>query len=509
MIQVDYILPAVAEKLEQWAMIRAAIEGEEAVKRLGEKVLPRPNATDTSPENLARYTAYLGRACWYGVSGRTLQGMAGYVFAKEPVLELPKALEPIKKNVDGAGVTLTQQAKQTLRFVLAFGRAGLLVDYPVTLGRTTQKDILDGKVSPTIILYAPENVINWRYSYNGSRARLDFLVLREEKLVLKEGSEFESETVVQFRVISRTDEGGVVVRVFRRTAGTEPDWALSEGPNTLTGKDGKPLQDIPFTFVGAVNNDSTVDAPPLLDLVNLNFAHFRNSADYEESCFIVGQPTPFFAGLSTQWVNEVLKGTIEIGARAAVLLPVGGTAGLLQAAPNSMPFEGMEHKELQMVAIGAKLVEQKKVQRTATEAGLEHAAEASVLVTAAENVFMAYRVALNFCALFVQGEGAKIDFELAEPLTRDSIEAPQAVALMELWNQGLVGFEEARWKLKQAGLAYMPDEQVKAEGEAKKKADQEAELAMEKVKSQGREKAGAKNGKKGSRKEVKAQSASK
>lgn len=185
------------------------------------------------------------------------------------------------------------------------------------------------------------------------------------------------------------------------------------------------------------------------------------------------------------------------------MLPVGGTAGLLQASENTMPHEAMEHKELQMVALGAKLVEQKKVQRTATEAGLDHAAEASVLVTAANNVLAGYRIALGFCSLFVTGDGGKIEFDLATPLTRDAIDAPTAVALMDLWNNGVLGFEEIRWKLKLSGVAYDDDEKVKKEGEEKKKADQDAAIALEGAKSKNREKAGKENGKKGSRKEVK------
>jgi hypothetical protein len=57
--------------------------------------------------------------------------------------------------------------------------------------------------------------------------------------------------------------------------------------------DGEAWNYIPFTFVGSVNNDETPDLPPLYDLAVLNVAHYRNSADYEESCYMVGQPTPY------------------------------------------------------------------------------------------------------------------------------------------------------------------------------------------------------------------------
>ena len=134
---------------------------------------------------------------------------------------------------------------------------------------------------------------------------------------------------------------------------------------------------------------------------------------------------------------------------------------MLQAEPNILPFEAMKHKELQMVALGAKLVEQKEVQQTATEAGMNHASEVSTLVSAATNVFLAYRAALTFCGLFVGSEKAEIEFELSEPLTRDLVTPEEATSLMGLWMGGLIDFEEARATLKKSGIAYKDDEEVK------------------------------------------------
>ena len=95
-----------------------------------------------------------------------------------------------------------------------------------------------------------------------------------------------------------------------------------------------------------------------------------------------------------------LKGEVQLGSRAAVPLPEGGSMGLIQASANSMPKEAMDTKERQMVALGAKLVEQKQVQRTATEAGLENASETSVLASAANNTAEAFRKALKWCMEF-------------------------------------------------------------------------------------------------------------
>jgi hypothetical protein len=59
--------------------------------------------------------------------------------------------------------------------------------------------------------------------------------------------------------------------------------------------------------------------------------------------------------------------------------PEGGERRLAPSDENTMPKEAMEAKERQMVALGAKLVEQKQVQRTAMEAGMEEASTSSLL----------------------------------------------------------------------------------------------------------------------------------
>lgn len=457
---VEFVLPEVQSRLLQWELIRAAVDGEEAVKKLGDRVLPRPNAADKSAANLARYDAYLFRAFWYGFSGRTLTGLTGYVFAKEPVVKLPATLAVLETNVDGAGVTLAQQAKATMERVLAYGRAGLLVDYPSVQEATTQQQVIDGNISPTIVLYEPWQITNWRYSFVGSKAYLDLLVLKETASERSTDNEFEPKTITQYRVLTR-DESGVKGRIFRQSADGGEFQEVVNMTYEPKDQSGNPLKEITFTFVGAKNNDSAVDAPPLGDLVSLNYAHFRNSADYEDSCYLVGQPTPWVSGLSESWAKEILGDEIQLGSRAVLRLPVGGAAGLIQAESNSLPKEAMEMKEKMAVALGAKLVEQKEVQRTATEAGMSHASEVSTLTAAATNVFLAYKTALGFCGLFVGADTALLEFDLAEPLTRDIITPEQATALLGMWQGGLIDFEEARWSVKKAGLAWKEDEEVK------------------------------------------------
>lgn len=471
---VEYERPEVAAMRPTWLLIRAALTGERAIKALGELVLPRPNSTDTSAENDKRYADYITRAVWYNVSQRTLEGMVGYIFKKDPTITLPPVLKGLETSADGAGVSLLQQSKDAVRAVIGFGRGGLLVDYPQTEEVTTRQQLIEGNIQPTIVLIQAEQITNWRTTVEGAQRKLTMIVIKEASWEVGD-DEFELIEVIQYRVLDiineETDQpdgadplppiGTVRGRVFQCMGDGRDYFENHDLTYFPIDSNGQPLTTIPFVFLGWRNNDPEIDKPPMEDLVFLNIAHYRNSADYEEAAFMLGQPTPYVAGVTEQWAKNVLGGKIQLGSRGLISLPAGGTAGLVQCQPNSMPFEAMQHKETQMVALGAKLVQQQRVQRTATEAQMDNSSEVSVLINVAINVFMAYVEALKFAGQFVGADDATLEFELSEPLTRDSMTPQEATAISALWMQGLLDYEEARTVLKKSGLAYLDDDIVK------------------------------------------------
>jgi len=458
MPNVSYVRPDISKMKHRWDWVKDCLSGQKAVKDAREKYLPMPNAADQSTENKKRYNQYVERAVFYNVTQRTHAGLVGQVFQQDPMADLPTLLEPSQLDVDGSGVGLDQQAKKTLGEVIAFGRCALFVDYPdVGEEAVSRQDLLDGRVRPTILLYDPWDIINWRTKTVGAKKLLSLVVIAETYTVEDDG--FEAKTDYQWRVL-RLEEGtgNYRVELWRLENGIHME-AAAYYPRDASGNF---LREIPFTFVGSVNNDPNIDLPPLYDLATLNIAHYRNSADYEEACYIVGQPTPYIAGLTKDWVDEVLKGVIHLGSRAAIPLPQGGTAGLLQANPNMMPKEAMEAKERQMVALGAKLVEQASVQRTATEARQDEASETSILATSAKNVASAYQTALTWCNLFIGGDG-EISYELNTDFALGRMTSEERKQLITEWQSNAISFEEMRFGLRRASVAYLDDDEAKTQ----------------------------------------------
>lgn len=478
MPNIAYTRQEVVSLRPRWDLTRDVISGDKAVKDQKNKYLPRPNPQDESDENMRRYEQYRERAMFYGVTSRTLRGMIGQVFARNPVATLPDAMDLLELDVDGGGVSLDQQARKALGHVIAFGRSGLFVDYPKTDGVVTVAQQAAGDIRPVVYIFDPWDIINWRTKIVGAKKLLTLVVLSERIVVNDDG--FEQEWDNYFRVLRLDDVTGNYIHEIWYFDDQQNDFQLDE-TSTPTDADGNPWKEIPFTFIGCENNDEHPDLPPLYDLAVLNIAHYRNSADYEEACFIVGQPTPYFTGLTEAWVKDILKGSIQLGARAAVPLPVGGTAGLLQALPNTMPKEAMEAKERQMVALGAKLVEQSAVQRTAMEAGMEEASTTSLLAMSAKNVSHAYTAALKWCGIFM---GFKIDkdstdadkpgevdpneicYELNTDFDIARLAPLDQQALIASWQANAITFEEMRDNLRRGGIAYLDDDDAKEQMDA-------------------------------------------
>lgn len=482
MPNVAFVREELKKLLPQYEVIRDCVAGEKQVKGRRSKYLPIPNAADKSDDNVARYSAYLERAVFYNVTQRTLIGLTGQVFAKNPVVKVPAILKIVNVDANGGGITLTQLAKRGVMQVLSLGRGGVFTDYPTTDGAATQAQLESGDIRPTINIYSPEQIINWRTKTRGAKEILSLVVLEEKYVSSDDG--FEMKQDKQWRVLRLTEEDKYEVTIYRKMGGNagvsvrtaNSIYQIAQGPFYPTDASGKNLDEIPFSFFGVENNDEQPDLPPLYDLASLNIAHYRNSADYEESCFIVGQPTPYFSGLTEAWVKDVLKGRIALGSRGAVPLPENATAGLLQAEANTMPKEAMEHKEKQMVALGAKLVESSTTQRTATEAKIDDASETSALVSAAKNVSAAIKFALEWCAVFVGQPENSVDFELHSDFAISRMTAEDRKQAIAEWQAEAITFTEMRNVLRKVGIATEEDDKAKQEIDEAIKLDLENEV---------------------------------
>lgn len=455
--------PTHEQALAEWIKFDDAASGELAVKAKGDVYLPRPNPTDKSEENLQRFRDYIRRAVYYGATGRTLRSLVGLAFGTDPDVTLPVTIAALKDDVNGAGVTLFQQAQALLGEVMKAGRAGLLADYPNLTAPASKAAEKDLDIRPTLCMYRAQDVINWRTTKIGGKIVLSMVVIKE---ICEVEDGFGCEIQQTYRVLRLTTIDAktllpisatpvYAVEVWKEKASDDKPTATKSLQIDVTyvplQGNGTPWTEIPFTFVGAANNDWNVDDAPLGDIAVLNLAHYRNSADYEDSVFFMGQPQFWISGLDQTWVAMLKEQGMYVGARTITPLPVGGAMGIAQAQPNTLAMEAMKSKEEQMAALGARLIQQaQRSQKTATQQDSEDAVAHSVLSLAAENVSAAYRKALGWAMNFANATG-KTDFTISSEYTSSQLDAPTLTFLLNAVNAGRMAVTDFWQAMREGG----------------------------------------------------------
>ena len=402
-----------------WTLINDACEGQVAVKDGQEKYLPKPKLyTDDE------YTQYILRAIYYNTPGRTLDISVGAAFKKKGTLETK--LKNIDVDVDGAGVTIYQQSQAVSEAVMKTGRHCLFTDYPVIDQKLSKADQDKLNIKPKIIEIDACRVKNWRFDVANGLLRLA-LVTIQESVEETTADGFGIDIIEQYRALKLVD--GQYIQELWQKGGDNHDgaWELKETLYPTDGS-GNAWDVIPFTFVGSKSNDADIDKAPMFDLAVLAIAHYRNSADYQESCFLVGQPQVTMTGMTQSWVDENYPDGIVFGSRSALTGPEGSSIGLLQVSPNSMAKESMELLEKQMSTLGARLLTKGEAVKTATEAQGDSESEHSVLSLVAENVSSAYTQHLRWCERYM-----KMNEEAEYKINTDFLSAKLDAATLQIY----------------------------------------------------------------------------
>ncbi|EDR9549888.1 DUF4055 domain-containing protein [Salmonella enterica] len=423
---INYRHPAYSEFLPEWQMVGDCVDGERAVKKQREKYLPHPgDEGQNSEQDRERYKAYLKRAPFINATGRTLTGLIGIAFNKPVKIQLSGKLTTIESDADGEGQPLTQLIRDALSQNLQRGRAGILSDY--TSGGT-QTVATAGR--PVIRLFTAKQIINWRVTNN----KTSLVVLHYQEPV-NDPDSFEL-VMKDFWLELRLINGLAMSRKWQ-----ESDEGIQANEWVeLKDAGGKRLEELPWAWIGAVNNDHTPDAPPLADIAYINIKHYQAEADIAEIAHTVGQPTIAISEVSQQWVDKNLKG-VKVGARNGLMLPVGGKISMVQAEDRNLPLIVAERREKQMAMLGAKLVERNTSARTATQASDEAQTDNSVLSLCAGNVEQAVNRALSFAVAFAGSGDGLIELNKRYELSQlDSASLTAMMAMVQSGQMRLIDF---------------------------------------------------------------------
>jgi len=329
---------------DDWLTLRDMYDGERRVKEQTIRYLPKLDGQDSS-----EYTLYLSNAVFFNATKRTVQGLLGSVFRKDPVFnELPPTLTnfPISKYEEYLPAYLRSVAQE----IIHMGRVGILVDRP-----TTDSSIDRAKTRPYFQTYKAEQILNWRSHADPISGQfvLDQVLLYE---TIEEASPTGIGTTFSARVrLLGLDQSG---HYFQATAPADKADDFANFSNVIyPNRNGVPFDFIPFWIINPTSATPSIEASPLLDIARLNVKHYGAYAALQHGRFFTAMPQYWVKG-----ANEESGKPYMVGPNNVWLLGPDDEAGILEYSGSGLSFleSALDILDRQMQALGARLITQQK-----------------------------------------------------------------------------------------------------------------------------------------------------
>ena len=308
-----------------WEKIEDAIAGQDKIKEKGEAYLPKLGGQSADD-----YKAYLQRAQYQNLSGRTMQIALGQLFRKNPVVT--GVDESLLDNIDLAGSNFIYYSKKIAREVLAYNRVGILCDYS------------DEQSRPFLTKFEAESIINWRSEVIDGIKKLTLVVIEGERCEIDPLDPYTEKDVKIWKELYLEDN------VYKtrdwhevKDQGGNITYQVIEGSERTPLIKGQVFNFIPFYFVTSNGITSHISASPMLDFVNINLGHYVNYADFENMLHWTGAKTIVTKG----WGDKTF--------------PIGGavdceSASFLEASSDSGLKDELRHKEELIAIMGSQLL---------------------------------------------------------------------------------------------------------------------------------------------------------
>lgn len=270
----------------EWEKIRDAIEGQKAVKSKTTKYLPK-----LASQKNDDYKSYLLRALFVNTTARILNTNTGTIVRRSPKLVYPPVLSKYFDLDSESFVSFKELFRYCIREVMQVSRVGVLVEINKKL------DI------PVPVRYTTENIINWRQDDDGNTVSI--LLAYDYETV--DPSTYSSDTAKRYAELFLNDEGYYSIQKMDETKSPI-------GPVVTPSLRGNKLKYIPFVSMTQFGLSLTPFKPPIIDVVDINYSHFRTSADLETGRHFVGLPQPVITGATKE-------DKLYIGSTEALIIP--------------------------------------------------------------------------------------------------------------------------------------------------------------------------------------------
>lgn len=430
----------------RWQKCRDAAADEYTIHSKTTTYLPKlQDETDSS------YLTRLNMSPWFGATWRTISGLKGMMFRKPPQITAPESMQEYVDNIDNSGTSLTSYLQRLSTEALTVGRSGTLVEYTKIENAATMADASSLNPRAYFTFYVAETILNWHETVINGRKILDFVRLSIDPD--RELKDNESMNLILELIEGKYQQRKVIID----GKGNEVQVDLS-----MPLMNNKPLNYIPFQIIGTDSLEIDVEIPPLIDLVNLNFHHYRQSSSYERGCFLSGLPTACVYGNSDETKVIYLGGStansFENPQARMEYVEVKSDFGAL--------VKNLEMKEQQMAVIGARMLErQNKGVESAEALARKQSGEESILADIATTISEGATRLLRILADWQGIESKDIRVDLNKEFLPFAMDSAMITALMSAHIQGGLSYDALYYNFDKAGM-YPPGSSKETEQNA-------------------------------------------
>jgi len=372
-------------------LIKALLGGSNGMRAAGKTYLPRQPREDADDWQYRLDTATL-----YPAFERTVEIMAGKPFTKplKPGDDMPEVMVPWMESVDVIGKkgrNLHTFAAAVCQDAVAFGLAGILVDFPKAEGIKTRAEEIAAGVRPYFVQVSVENILGWLPDNACSVDEMTQLRILESASV--PDGPYGSKRIEQVRVL----EPGLW-QTWRKSSGIDEKWELHEEGVTT-------LPTIPFVPVYGKRKGFMRAVPPMLALAEQNKDHWRESSDQRDSVRFCRKRLLVFIGADQEGAP------VTAASNYAINLPLNADAKIIQGSAESVKIgrEEIDALEEQMRQAGSEMLIIRSGKITATQTNSENQGNLSALQKIAHDLDDALNTALQLMAEWVgEKEGGHV-----------------------------------------------------------------------------------------------------
>lgn len=422
--------PAAARQVPQTKLTRDLSEGQEIIQAEEQAYLPKaPGEEDIN------YSDRLARSVFFNAFGRTVEGLTGLIFRKDPKLgdDVPEQIVEAWENVDLAGTHGDVFLRDIEADALTVGHAAILVEFPDVGDNPPDRKEERENVRPYLVPIRKENIMSWRETIEDGRIILQQIVLRE--FTEAPVGAYGVARVVSYRVLERTVVDDVPVVTWETMRVSKQNAVIPIAEGTYVNQVEIPISEVPTSGRKAL----FVSRPPLVDVAYLNVAHYQMWSDYAWSIHKTNVPIFVVTGESNLDEDGNTVVTVLGGNNALWLPDVQAKAQYVSHSGDALESSktALDDLKSEMGTLGlAMLSPQKRSAETAEAKRLDKSTSDSALSVTARGLQDCVERVLGFWARYLKIDSGGGSIEINRDFEGLLMEASVMTAYATLVNAG-------------------------------------------------------------------------